>query len=188
MSGRLAGAELALVLSNNSASGALEYARKHGIVWKHVSLLSSDGDMEKFQRDLMDAMDRNEIDIIALAGYLKKLPDNLIHRFENKILNVHPALLPSFGGSGLYGLRVHEAVLASGCKVSGATVHFVTGDYDTGPIVLQKCCPVKEDDTPETLQHRVREIEFEIYSKAIELLAQDKILVENNRAHILPSW
>ncbi len=117
---------------------------------------------------------------------MKKLPDGFVKLFEHRILNVHPSLLPSFGGSGLYGLRVHEAVLARGCKVSGASVHFVTQEYDAGPIVMQQCCPVKEDDTPETLQRRVRDLEFEIFPKAIELLAQDKIIVENNRAHILP--
>ncbi len=138
------------------------------------------------ERDIIEEMDARSIDIIALAGYLKKLPDALVNRFQFKIVNVHPALLPSFGGSAMYGIRVHEAVLARGCKVSGATVHFVTQEYDAGPIILQKCCPVKETDTPETLQHRVRKIEFEIFPKAIELLAQDKITVENHRVHILP--
>ncbi len=138
-----------------------------------------------FEQELMQAMRSNDIDMIALAGYLKKLPDGFVGAFEHRILNVHPALLPSFGGSGLYGLRVHEAVLARGCKVSGATVHFVTKDYDAGPIILQKSCPVIENDTPESLQHRVRDIEFEIYPKAIQLFAQGKVSVVNNRAHIL---
>ena len=133
----------------------------------------------------MEAMDQNKIDIIALAGYLKKLPDVLVDRFQYKIVNVHPALLPSFGGSAMYGIRVHEAVLERGCKVSGATVHFVTDDYDAGPIILQKCCPVEETDTPETLQHRVRKIEFDIFPKAITLLAQDKLQIEHNRVHII---
>ena len=130
-------------------------------------------------------MDQNKIDIIVLAGYLKRLPDMLVDRFEYKIVNVHPALLPSFGGSAMYGIRVHEAVLARGCKVSGATVHFVTSEYDAGPIILQQCCPVTEGDTPETLQRRVRKIEFDIFPKAIALLAQDKLKIENNRVHII---
>ncbi len=134
----------------------------------------------------MDLMDNKAIDIIALAGYLKKLPDAFVDRFNNRIVNVHPALLPSFGGSAMYGMRVHEAVLERGCKVSGATVHFVTMDYDAGPIILQKCCPVQEDDSPESLQRRVRKIEFELFPKAIGLLAQDKLIVKNNRVHILP--
>ncbi|MFI5202474.1 MAG: phosphoribosylglycinamide formyltransferase [Candidatus Kapaibacterium sp.] len=184
--GRLSGAELALVLSNNSASGALEYARKHSIPSKHLSLASACGDVERFEKDLMDEMDERKIQIVALAGYLKKLPDSFVDRFEYKIVNVHPALLPSFGGSAMYGIRVHEAVLARGCKVSGASVHFVTREYDSGPIVLQQCCPVMEEDTPESLQRRVRDIEFELFPKAIGLLAQDKLIVENNRVHILP--
>jgi phosphoribosylglycinamide formyltransferase-1 len=174
------------MLSNNSTAGALEYARKHSIPWKHLSLASSQGNSAKFESDLIDVMDENKIEIVALAGYLKKLPDILVDRFEYKILNVHPALLPSFGGSAMYGARVHEAVLARGCKVSGATVHFVTHEYDAGPIVLQQCCPVLETDTPESLRHRVREIEFEIYPKAIGLLANDKLIVKNNRVSILP--
>ncbi|HZK75798.1 MAG TPA: phosphoribosylglycinamide formyltransferase, partial [Candidatus Kapabacteria bacterium] len=184
--GRLLGAELALVLSNNSTSGALEYAKQHGLAAQHCSVASCGGDTERFERDLMDEMDANNIEIIALAGYLKKLPDSFVDRFEYRIVNVHPALLPSFGGSAMYGIRVHEAVLARGCKVSGASVHFVTREYDAGPIILQKCCPVKEGDTPQTLQHRVRNIEFEIFPRAIGLLAQDKLIVENNRVHILP--
>jgi phosphoribosylglycinamide formyltransferase-1 len=184
--GRLAGAELTLVVSNNSASGALEYARMHQIPALHVSLASYRNDLTFFEQELIREVTSKEIDIIALAGYMKKLPDDFVKLFEHRILNVHPSLLPSFGGSGLYGLRVHEEVLARGCKVSGASVHFVTQEYDAGPIVLQKCCPVKEDDTPELLQRRVRDLEYEIFPKAIELLAQNKIFVENNRAHILP--
>jgi phosphoribosylglycinamide formyltransferase 1 len=134
----------------------------------------------------MAEMDRHEIDLIALAGYLKKLPDSFVEAFEYKIVNVHPALLPSFGGSAMFGIRVHEAVLARGCKVSGASVHFVTREYDAGPIILQKCCPVMEEDTPESLQRRVRELEFEIFPRAIGLLAQDKLTIAHNRVHILP--
>ncbi len=186
MEGRLAGAELALVVSNNSDAGALQYARKHKIPTLHLSLAKCANDLARFEFELLESMTDNSINMIALAGYLKKLPDRFVESFECKILNVHPALLPSFGGSGLYGIRVHETVLARGCKVSGATVHFVTQEYDAGPIIMQKCCPVSEDDTPESLQRRVRDLEFEIFPKAIALFAQDKILVENHRAHILP--
>jgi phosphoribosylglycinamide formyltransferase 1 len=186
MEGRLAGAELALVVSNNSDAGALAYARKHHIPSEHLSLKRCGNDTQRFEREMLRTMSDNGIDMIALAGYLKKLPDGFVESFEYKILNVHPALLPSFGGSGLYGIRVHETVLARGCKVSGATVHFVTQEYDAGPIIMQKSCPVSEDDTAETLQRHVRDVEFEIFPKAIALFAQDKILVENHRAHILP--
>ncbi len=172
------------MLSNNSEAGALTYARKHKIPVHHHSLVSCGNDRTKFDEGLLQSMTDNGIDIIALAGYMKKLPEGFIESFESKILNVHPALLPSFGGSGLYGLRVHEAVLARGCKVSGASVHFVTSEYDAGPIVMQKCCPVMEGDTPETLQRRVRDIEFEIFPSAIQLLAQGNITVENKIVHI----
>ena len=182
--GRLPGAELALVVSNNSRCGAMEFARSNGIPAHHLSLFVS-GDEGRFQRDVTRVIEETEIEIIALAGYLKKLPDALVDRYQYKILNVHPALLPSFGGSAMYGIRVHEAVLARGCKVSGATVHFVTSEYDTGPIVLQKCCRVDENDTPETLQHRVRKIEFELFPQAIELLANERLAIENNRVHII---
>jgi phosphoribosylglycinamide formyltransferase 1 len=173
------------VVSNNSDAGALEYARKHKIPNLHLSLVKCSNDLARFEGEIMHAMKNNGVDIVALAGYLKKLPDGFVDTFKYKILNVHPALLPSFGGSGLYGLRVHEAVLARGCKVSGATVHFVTQEYDAGPIVLQKCCPVLNDDTPDSLRQRVRNVEFEIFPQAISLLAQDKLSIENNIVHIL---
>jgi phosphoribosylglycinamide formyltransferase-1 len=174
------------VLSNNSEAGALAFARKHDIPALHLSLTKCENDPAELEQQLLKEMTDRDIDIIALAGYLKKLPDSFIEAYEYKILNVHPALLPSFGGSGMYGLRVHEAVLARGCKVSGATVHFVTQEYDAGPIVMQQCYSVRENDTPESLQRRVRDVEFEIFPKAIQLLALDRIIVKNNIAHILP--
>ena len=186
MEGRLLGPELSLVLSNNSEAGALRYAKKHGIPALHLSLAKCENDPVRFERELMKEMTDHGIDFIVLAGYLKKLPDGFVDAFKYKILNVHPALLPSFGGSGMYGLRVHEAVLARGCNVSGATVHLVTQEYDAGPIILQQCCPIQEHDTPESLQRRVRDVEFEIFPKAISLFAQDKLIIENNRVQILP--
>ena len=173
------------MLSNNSEAGALAYARKHGIPALHHSLTKCENDNGRFNHELLREMTDHGIDMIALAGYLKKLPDQFVKSFEYKILNVHPALLPSFGGSAMYGLRVHEAVLARGCKVSGATVHFVIQEYDAGPIIMQQCCPVLEDDTPDSLRKRVRDIEFEIFPQAISLFAQDKLLVENSRVQIL---
>jgi phosphoribosylglycinamide formyltransferase-1 len=173
------------VVSNNSEAGALEYARKHKIPNLHISLMKCGNDLARFERESMQEMKDNGVDIVVLAGYLKKLPERFVESFEYKILNVHPALLPSFGGSGLYGLRVHEAVLARGCKISGATVHFVTQEYDAGPIIMQKCCEVKQDDTPDSLRQRIRDLEFELFPKAISLLAQDKLFIENNIVHIL---
>ncbi len=186
MEGLLEGVELALVVSNNSKAGALDHALKHEIPSIHISTATCKNDTLLYEQELLRMMRQYKIDFVALAGYLKKLPDSFVESFKNKILNVHPALLPSFGGSGLYGLRVHEAVLARGCKVSGATIHLVTEEYDAGPIVMQKCCPVKFGDTPESLQRRVRDLEFAIFPKAIQLFAQDKVVIKDNIAYILP--
>jgi phosphoribosylglycinamide formyltransferase-1 len=171
VAGALPSVELALVISNNSSSGAIAYARAHGIDAEHVSLVRSENDPERYEEDFLRVLAERGTELIALAGYLKKLPDGVVDAYANRILNVHPALLPSFGGPAMYGRRVHEAVLARGCKVSGATVHLVTKEYDAGPILLQKCCPVHDDDTPETLERRVRKIEFEIYPRGIEMVA-----------------
>jgi phosphoribosylglycinamide formyltransferase 1 len=146
-------------------------------------LLLFNDDEEQCERGLLDLLEKVNVDFIALLGYLKKLPDSVVKRFENRILNVHPALLPSFGGLNMYGDRVHEAVLARGCKVSGATVHFVSSDYDEGPIVLQECCVVKRDDTTETLSLRVREIEHRIIPQAIQLLVSDKLTVKEGKVY-----
>jgi phosphoribosylglycinamide formyltransferase-1 len=175
---------LALVISNNSKSGALEFARRERIKSEHLSIVTAGNDTKVYEEEFLRILRENQIDIIALAGYMKKIPNTVVDAYENRILNVHPALLPSFGGSEMYGPRVHEAVIARGCKVSGATVHFVTNEFDAGPIVMQSCCPVFDLDTPELLEQRVRAIEFEIYPKAIALLARDKIMVEINRTYI----
>lgn len=163
----------------------MEYAHAHGIPSQHVSLVKFGGDPVRYEHALLSTLRENKIEIIALAGYMKRLPDAIIEAFENKIMNVHPALLPRFGGNSMYGRNVHEAVLAAGCKVSGATVHLVTSEFDAGAIVMQKCCAVREDDTPESLSQRVRKLEFELYSLAIDLVARGKVIVEGKRARIL---
>jgi phosphoribosylglycinamide formyltransferase-1 len=123
---------------------------------------------------------------IVLAGYLKMLSPFVVRKFKNRILNIHPALLPSFGGRGMYGIHVHEAVLEYGCKVSGVTVHLVDEAYDTGPPVLQRCVPVQDDDTPETLAARVLKIEHQIYNEALQLFAQGRIEIIGRRIKIKP--
>ena len=160
----------------------MEYAATNHIPHAHISLLKSGNDAAQYERDFLATLEN--IDIIALAGYMKRLPDVIVERFANRILNVHPALLPAFGGASMYGQYVHEAVLAAGCKVSGATVHLVTTEYDEGAIVLQKCCAVKDSDIAETLARRVRDVEFEIYPQAIELLATGRIIVEGKKTLI----
>jgi phosphoribosylglycinamide formyltransferase-1 len=169
--GTLEHVELALVVSNNSRSGALELARQSGIPWRHLS--------SRTQLNLGEAMLATlaefRIDLIVLAGYMKLMPTEVVEKFAGRILNIHPALLPDFGGGDMYGLRVHEAVLASGKWLTGATVHQVTNKYDEGPIVMQLICEVRRDDTPLTLQARVQKVEHNLYPKAIEKVATDLI-------------
>ena len=130
-------------------------------------------------------MKEREIDLVVLAGFLTIIDEQVYNAFPNKILNVHPALIPSFCGKGYYGLRVHEAALEKGVKVSGATVHIVTPECDAGPIVLQKAVEVRDDDTPETLQRRImEEAEWKILPKAVGLFCDDKITVKDNKVYI----
>ena len=135
----------------------------------------------------MEAVDAFQPDLIVLAGFLVVIPAELIRKYENRIINIHPSLIPSFCGTGYYGLKVHEAALARGVKITGATVHFVDEGTDTGPIILQKAVEVLPDDTPEVLQRRVMEqAEWKILPRAIDLIANGKVTVEGNKTVILP--
>jgi phosphoribosylglycinamide formyltransferase-1 len=166
----LRGVELVLVISNNSNSRALAFAKERHITAKHISLLKFGNDEEIFQKELLKILADMRIDLIVLAGYMKKMPNGVVEKYLGKIINVHPALLPEFGGSGMYGLNVHQTVLRSGKRISGATVHIVEGEYDSGKIILQEICPVFENDTPEILSDRVKEIEHRILPKAIQIV------------------
>ena len=132
-----------------------------------------------FSRQIFDLIDAAKIDLVCMAGWLCLL--DLPQRYHGRVMNIHPALLPSFGGRGMYGRKVHEAVLAHGCKISGCTVHFVDGTYDTGPIIIQQACPVLDDDTPDTLAHRVFEEEKIAYPRAIQLFQQGRLKIEGRR-------
>lgn len=176
-------ATVVVVISNRSKAGALEIARQNGIPAFHISMLQFDNEKE-YERHLLNVLHEHNTQLIVLAGYLKKVPVPIVRAFRNKILNIHPALLPSFGGKGLYGHYVHEAVLEYGCKVSGATVHLVDEEYDHGPPVMQECVPVQDDDTPETLAARVLKVEHKIFSKAIQLFAEDRIVIEKRRVKV----
>ncbi len=178
-------AELKLVLSNNSQSGALAFARSHNINAIHLSSKTVINP-EDFEDSMLRCFSDSEIDFIALAGYMKILPAKIVRTYRNRITNIHPALLPHFGGAGMFGIHVHEAVIQSGAKISGATVHLVDEIYDHGAIVMQKTVAVHNDDTPETLAKRVLEIEHEIYPKALQLFAENRVVVENNRMKIIP--
>jgi phosphoribosylglycinamide formyltransferase-1 len=174
-------AQIKAVISNNSKSGALERARNHNIPDIHLSHKQF-ATPEEFNQKLLSVFKENETDLVVLAGYMKMISPTVIREYKNKIINIHPALLPSFGGKGMYGIHVHEAVLESGVKVTGVTVHTVDEVYDHGPILYQKCVPVLPDDTPESLQQRVLPHEHEAYSKVIQLFAEGKIEIKDNKA------
>ncbi|MDO4446206.1 MAG: phosphoribosylglycinamide formyltransferase [Bacillota bacterium] len=177
--GQITNAEISVVISNNPNAYALERAKKHGIEARCISPKQYEN-REAFNEALLAALQSYGVDLVVLAGCLVVIPEIMVQAYPNRIINVHPSLIPSFCGTGYYGLRVHEAVLARGAKVTGATVHFVDEGTDTGPIILQKAVEVREGDTPEILQRRVmEEAEWEIMPKAIDLIANDRIKVEN---------
>lgn len=173
-------ASISIVISNKKDAYALERAKKHGI--KGVCISPKDfGDRAQFNEALLQALNENHIDLVVLAGYLVIVPENVIKEYRNRIINIHPSLIPAFCGDGFYGLKVHEAVLARGNKVTGATVHFVDEGTDTGPIILQKAVYVQEGDTPEVLQKRVmEEAEWNILPEAIDMIANDRLEVVDN--------
>ncbi|MCI8551305.1 MAG: phosphoribosylglycinamide formyltransferase [Lachnospiraceae bacterium] len=180
-SGAVRNTEIAVVVSNNAGAYALTRAKNHGI--PAISVSPRDYETrEAFHGALIETLDSFRLDLIVLAGFLVVLPEELVKKYRNRIINIHPSLIPSFCGTGNYGLAVHEHVLERGVKVTGATVHFVDEGTDTGPIILQKAVAVKDDDTPESLQLRVmEEAEWEILPAAIDLIAGGNIKVEGGR-------
>lgn len=176
-SGKITNAEISVVISNNANAYALERAKQHGIEALCVSPKSFSS-REEFNQKLLEAIQSYQVDLVVLAGYLVVIPEIMVKAYPNKIINIHPALIPSFCGTGYYGLKVHEGVLKRGVKVTGATVHFVDEGTDTGPIILQKAVEVQQDDTPEILQRRVmEEAEWKIMPEAINLIANHKVQV-----------
>jgi phosphoribosylglycinamide formyltransferase-1 len=176
-------AQIRAVISNNSKSGALERARNHNIPAIHLSHKQF-STPEEFDRKLLSTLKENQTDMVVLAGYMKMLSPVIIREYKNRIINIHPALLPSFGGPGMYGIHVHEAVIKAGVKVSGVTVHLVDEIYDHGAIVIQKTVPVKDDDTPESLAERVLKVEHQAYSEALQLFAEERVEIKDSRAFI----
>lgn len=154
-------AKVCLIVSNNSQSGAHQRAERHHIPFQHLSS-QTHPDPEQLDRAVCEALEAHGAQLVFLAGYMKKLGDHTLRRFQRRILNTHPSLLPRFGGQGMYGSRVHQAVIAAGERQSGVTVHLVDADYDTGPIVAQCPVPVLDGDTPETLAARVQAREREL--------------------------
>ncbi len=182
--GRITNAAIEVVISSKNDVYALERARKHGIKTSVISPVAYDS-REAFNQALLSELTRLKVDLIVLAGYLVIIPELLIKSYRNKIINIHPSLIPAFCGTGYYGLKVHEAVLKRGVKLTGATVHFVDEGTDTGPVILQKAVEVRDDDTPEVLQKRVmEEAEWSILPKAIGLIAENRLRIEDNRVFI----
>lgn len=183
--GRIHNVELVRVVSNNKNAYALERARKAGIEAVCVSPRDYE-DRERFNEALLQAVDEAEPDLIVLAGFLVVIPSRMIRRYEGRIINIHPSLIPSFCGTGYYGLKVHEAALARGVKITGATVHFVDEGTDTGPIILQQPVAVRTGDTPETLQRRVmEEAEWVILPRSLDLIAGGKVQVKDGQVQII---
>jgi phosphoribosylglycinamide formyltransferase-1 len=173
--GKIPNANIAVVISNNSTAGILAIARANGIPTAHCSEKQFSSETE-FVEHVLAILQSHEVNFIALAGYMKRVPQQIIAAFRNRIINIHPALLPKFGGQGMYGMRVHEAVIAAKEKFSGATVHFVDEEYDRGAIILQKKIEVCENDTPEILAQKVLTIEHELYPEAITIVAEGRVM------------
>ena len=182
--GTITNTEIAVVISNNKNAYALERAKNHGI----SSICISPKDYENraaFNQAFLEKLDSYEVDLVVLAGFLVVIPPEMIEKYRYRIINVHPSLIPAFCGTGYYGLKVHEAALERGVKVTGATVHFVDEGTDTGPIILQQAVAVESTDTPEILQRRVMEqAEWKILPQAIDLIANQKVSVVDKKAVI----
>jgi len=174
-----------LVIGTHREAPALQRAAEKGVPTCVIS--PRHYSEEEYARRLLHALTEAQVDLVCLAGYMRLLPAAVVQAYAGRVMNIHPALLPLFGGKGMYGEHVHRAVLASGMKVSGCTVHFVNEQYDTGPIILQRCVPVEEEDTWETLAARVLVQEHQAYVQAVKLFAQGRLRIEGRRVRILPA-
>lgn len=183
-SGTITNTELVGVISNNKSAYALERAGRHGIPAQCISPKDFET-RDEFNRVFLEKVKELNPDLIVLAGFLVVIPEAMVNEYRNRIINIHPSLIPSFCGTGFYGLKVHEAALGRGVKVVGATVHFVDEGTDTGPIILQKAVEVQAGDTPEILQRRVMEqAEWKILPRAIDLIANDKVHIMDGRVSV----
>lgn len=182
--GTITNAKVEVVISNNQNAYALERAANHGIEALCISPKDYES-REAFNEAFLEKLNSYQVDLVVLAGFLVVIPEKMIKQYRNRIINIHPSLIPSFCGTGYYGLKVHEGVLSRGVKVTGATVHFVDEGTDTGPIILQKAVEVQQGDTPEVLQRRVmEEAEWKIMPKAIDLIAKGKVSVVDGQVII----
>ncbi|NMA83180.1 MAG: phosphoribosylglycinamide formyltransferase [Epulopiscium sp.] len=182
--GQIPQTEVVGIVSNKKDAYALERGKKRGINSIYMNPKEYES-VEAYEQALVHYFQERNTDLIVLAGFMRVLGDTFVNAFPNRIMNIHPSLIPSFCGKGYYGIKVHEAALAYGVKVTGATVHFVDLGTDTGPIILQKVVPILEEDTPETLQKRVLEQgEWEVYPEAIALYAQGRIKIEGRKVRV----
>lgn len=182
--GTITNTQIVAVISNNPGAYALKRAENQGLLAECLAAKSFPS-REAFHQALLNRLQSLAVDLVVLAGFLVVIPKLLVDAYPNRIINVHPSLIPAFSGNGYYGLKVHEGVLKRGAKVTGATVHFVDEGTDTGPIILQKAVPVKSADTPEILQRRVmEEAEWAILPAAIDLIAKDKVEVTDGKVKI----
>lgn len=182
--GKIKNGKITCVISSKADVYALERAKQHNIKTR-VIVRKNYPDSVEYSKDILKALQEEQADLVVYAGFMTILDELVVKAFPNKMMNVHPALIPSFCGQGYYGLRVHEEALQKGVKLTGATVHFVTEVCDGGPIILQKAVEVKNDDTAETLQKRVmKEAEWQILPKAVSLFCEDKLEVKNNKVYI----
>lgn len=181
-SGVITNTEISVVISNNKNAYALERAKNHNVEGICISPKDYESRAE-FNKAFLEKLDSYEVDLVVLAGFLVVIPPEMIAKYRNRIINVHPSLIPSFCGTGFYGLKVHEGALERGVKVTGATVHFVDEGTDTGPIILQKAVYIENGDTAEVLQRRVMEqAEWVILPKAIDYIANDKVKIVDGKA------
>ena len=183
--GTITDTQIVTVISNNAGAYALERANAAGIAASCISPKNYES-RALFNEALLEAVQASGADLIVLAGFLVVIPEQMIRAYRNRIINIHPSLIPSFCGTGYYGLKVHEGVLARGVKVTGATVHFVDEGTDTGPILLQKAVEVRQDDTPQSLQRRVmEEAEWKLLPRAMDLIAHDRVRVAGAKTVVL---
>ena len=175
--------EISVLISDRPGTGALEFANHNGITTYIIKQKSFNSPSE-FDEKLLEILIKHHINYIILAGYLKKIPDNVISHFQNKIVNIHPALLPAFGGKGMYGMHVHDAVFNSGAQFSGVTVHLVNKDYDAGPVLLQKAVDICQCESAEEIAAKVLAEEHRIYSDALKILLEKKIVIKGKRVII----
>jgi phosphoribosylglycinamide formyltransferase 1 len=181
-------AEVAVVVADRTC-GALDRACAAGVPAVHIDRRNKElyPTREAYDEAVLEALQRHDVGLVLHAGYLRIMTRQLAEAYAGRMINIHPALLPAFGGKGMWGHHVHEAVLAYGCKISGVTVHFVTLETDSGPIILQRGVPVEEDDTPDTLAARLLPHEHALYSEAIQLFAEGRLRIEGRRVRILPA-